>query len=783
MKATALLLATAGILLGTAPEEGEETIIAIRAGTILPVSGDPIRDGVILLEGGKILALGEGIEVPEGATELSFPEGTVIPGLVSAYSTLAEGGANPLESVNPAVQAIDGFDFFARRREILSGGVTTVYISPGNARLLSGQGAVVRLAGGDPEERILRETWGVQVNLGEAPKKPPTLFDPPMPPSPVDPIEPARRQLPSSRLGAFFLLRKTLGDESAEGPIAAVRQGKAPVFARCHAARDIRRVLDLAKEVGVRVVVQGGAEAGRLTDLLGESHATVVLQSPFWPGSRPPEYTSPDPEAVRADPAAAAKLVAAGVSVALIPPADSELPDLLVLAARARAAGLADDQALRSITITAAEILGVEDRVGSLEPGKDADLVILSGGPFETRSTPRLVISGGDVVYKARPYPPGPSGPGGKGWTAIRAGRILTVSHGEILNGTILMEGGKIRAVGRQVPVPDSAEVIDASDSVVVPGFIDVQSRLGLPGDEGFGLPPGPPLGGPAGGKVKASRALVLEDPAFRAALVAGVTTAVVTPGGRGSVGGQAVAVKCGGGDLESRILRDPAGIRFNLTGGSGKLGAVWSMRNLLKGAKEYAAKRDAPPKEGEKEVKENEDLEPLRALLKGEIPAFVRVQTPTEILTVLEVFADEFDIRVVLIDAEGSHLVTDEIRSRAAAVAAGPGTLLRVEGEWVPLPLRLAESGIPLAFQSGGSRRVPSLPLAAAYAVRHGLDESTALRALTLWPAQMAGIQGRVGSIEVGKDADLLILSGDPMDLASNIQKVLLEGEVVYEK
>ena len=472
--------------------------------------------------------------------------------------------------------------------------------------------------------------------------------------------------------------------------------------------------------------------------------------------------------------------------MALIPPADAELPDLLVLAARARGAGLPDDQALRCVTLGPAEILGVDDRVGSIEVGKDADLVILSGGPFETRSLPQVVIAAGEVVYEAKPRARRLAPMDGKGWIAIRAGRVLTVSHGEILRGTILIEGGKIRAVGEQVPLPEGAEVIDAMDSVVVPGFIDLQSRIGLPGDQAVGVPPGPPLSGPSGGKIKASSALVLEDPSFEAALASGLTTVVIAPGGGSMVGGQTVALKCGGKDLESRTLRDPGGIRFNLAGGSAKLSQPWAIRDMLKKAKGYLDKRDNPPKDKEgkpQEVKEDENLEPFRALFKGEIPAYVRASTPTEILAALEVFVDEFGITLVLIDAEGSAAVAGEILKRGASVAAGPVTLRRVEGEWEALPLRLAENGVPLAFQSGGANQVSSLPLAAAYAVRHGLDKATALRALTLGPAQMAGIDDRVGSIEVGKDADLVILSADPMDLGARVEKVMLDGEVVHGK
>ncbi|MCZ6602044.1 MAG: amidohydrolase family protein [Planctomycetota bacterium] len=786
MKAFPLSIVVAiAATLAHAEDEAKKPIIAIVAGTILTVSGDPIADGVILIEDGKIRAVGQGLEIPAGAMELRFPEGTVIPGLVAAYSTLAEGGADPLESLSPDVQAIDGFDFFARRDSVLAGGVTAAYISPGKRRLLSGQGSVVRLAGGDPANRILRATVGVQVNLGEAPESPPSLFEPPLPPSPTDPIRPAERQLPTTRLGSFFLLRKALREAEENSPLAAVRDGKAPLFVRCQAARDIRRVLELAKEYDAHIVIQGGAEATRLVKMIAETGSDAAIESPYWPGARPPEYTQPDPESVRADPATAAALAKAGVPIALIPPADAELPDLLVLAARAHAAGLTSAQALHAITLGPARILGVADRIGSIEAGKDADVVILSGGPFETRSLPQVVIAGGDVVYQAKPRARRLNPFGGKGWTAIKAGRILTVSHGEIRNGTILMEGGKIRAVGEQVPIPEGAKVIDLPDSVVVPGFVDLQSRLGLPGEEAVWLPPTSPLAGPSGGQIKVSAAIVPDDPGFDAALAVGITTVVVIPGGSSTIGGQAVALKCGGADLESRIIADPAGIRFNLASGASPA-TPWTIRSLLKKVKEYGKKRDAPPKKDDdkaKEVKEDETLEPLRGLLKGEIPAFVRVVRPSEILAALEVFVDEFDVRLVFIGAEGSHVLTEEIRKRGVSVATGPVTLQRVDGEWISLPLRLAESGIPLAFQSEAARGSWALPLSATYAVRHGLDEATALRALTLGPARMAGIDSRVGSIEVGKDADLVVFSADPMDLRARVQKVFLDGELVHEE
>jgi imidazolonepropionase-like amidohydrolase len=313
----------------------------------------------------------------------------------------------------------------------------------------------------------------------------------------------------------------------------------------------------------------------------------------------------------------------------------------------------------------------------------------------------------------------------------------------------------------------------------VIPGLVDMQSRLGLPEDEARGVRKGgPSLGGPAGGSVKVSRALVLRDPAFRQALEAGITTTVVTPGGGGFLGGQAVALKCGGDDLEARIIRDPAGIRFNVSAGRGSIATPWSIRSQLKRIRDYAARR-----KGEKPPPEDESMEALIPLLEGEIPAYVRVSTPEEILATLDVFVKEYKIRTVLVGAERAHAVAQEIRDCGASVAAGPVVRRREEGDWIHLPLRLAETGVPIALQSSGATGSASLPMAAAYAVRHGLDEATALKALTLWPAQMARIEDRVGSIDVGKDADIVILSGDPMDLGSHIQKVYLQGELVHEE
>lgn len=819
---------------------GAEEMLAIRAGQIWPGKGEPIFHGVLLIQEGKIAALGTDLAIPEGARILDARTKVIIPGLVDAYTTLNQPSDAP-ESITPELNALEGFDFWAEFPLLLAGGVTTVYLSPGERRLLSGQGAVVKLAGEDRKARILRESAGLRVTLGEAPKNPPDLFDPPVPPSAEQPIAPAQRQFPTSRLSEFSELRRIfrIASGSAPGPVGLealspwgsperkrlvtaqrievlqrVLRGEMPLRVHADTASDIRGALRIAAQFHLPLVIEGGVEAYRVAGELARAGVPVVVDGIVRPGVwQPGDYTR-DLRRGKIDLSNAAQLVAAGVPVAIHAPDDRDIPHLLLIAGAAISHGLSAEAALRAVTLTAAEILGVADRVGSLEVGKDADLVILSGDPFDLRTRVEKTLVDGRIVAPqeaigalegeglraaAEPVRPQPL-------RAVWAGRIHTGTQGLVTDGMILIEGGKIQYLGPKFPLPEGTEVIDASASVVIPGLIDLHSHLGFHADRLRPTEVGDPTRGEQSPRLRLSRAVVADDEAFAEVRRSGVTTVLLAP----PEAGQAVALKLAGRSMAEMVVRDPAALKIPLGSGP-RRGRIWQARTLIQQARSYQQQwesyqrqrleyqRELARREAQKALgfeteasqkplseprppRRDENLEILGAALDGKLPLLVEAHRADEIQTALRFREEAPKVDLIVVGAEEAFRLIEALRKSGVAVALGPSVVQRVEGQVVNNAARLAAAGVPVALQTSATWGTQLLGLSAGMAIHYGLDPIEALRAVTIRPAQLLHIDDRVGSLEVGKDADLVFLSGEPFALTTRVQRVMIGGEVVFE-
>lgn len=814
------------------------------------MSGPAITNGVILIRNGKIVEVGPNVKVPAEAQVIDARTRVVMPGLVAAYSTLAIG-ADPEESVSPDIRAKDTFDYFGDYKRLLRGGLTTVYLSTSPRRLISGQGAIVKLAGDSPAARTLRSPADVRVMLGTLAKSPPALFRPAIPPTTDNPLLPAQHQLPSARPAQFAVLRQFFADARrlAKGqlghPIAVgasdaglhlgerdiklkaalpVLTGQEPLRVNANTAVDIRQALDFADEQHIKIVLEGATEGWKLAGEIAHRHIPVVARTPLQPGRTVAVDYTRDIANGKVNVDNIALLMRAGVTVALEPSADTDLTDLLFLAGSQAAYGLSPENALKTITINAAEAMGVGNRVGSIAPGRDADLLILSGMPLATSTHIDMTLVDGKTVFERQVPTPGGN------LTAIRAGKILTVTQGTIENGVILIRDGKIVGINRDGAVPPDARIIDASHSVVMPGMIDMQSFLGLHTDT---VQTAPTLAadaatGRGGGRrgrgqavqqatpqvaassastrMKLAEALLPGDPAFQEALRGGVTAILLSPPVSGSLCGQATLLKTLPGSYadptnRGRVVKETAAICFNMQG-EPRIGQPWVFRDLLTASKSYLTrsaqaerahkqweqdrddaklqKKDPPAEPAE--FTKDEDQEPLAGMFRGDIPAFVHVNRADEILAALKVFRDENSLPLTLVDAADGFRVAEEIRRRGASVVLGPEILRNVDGKTVNNAQALSNAGVSVLFASGSGSGTQFLRLNAANAVRNGMDPAEALRALTLTPARTLHVEDRLGSIEVGKDADLVILSGDPLEVTSHVEKSLVNGKVVYD-
>jgi imidazolonepropionase-like amidohydrolase len=384
---------------------------------------------------------------------------------------------------------------------------------------------------------------------------------------------------------------------------------------------------------------------------------------------------------------------------------------------------------------------------------------------------------------------------------AITGGRVVPVTADPVENGTVLIEDGKITAVGADLAVPDGAQVIDAAGQWVLPGFIEVHGHVGVHEEaKGWAGSDTNEMTEPVTAQVRALDAINPADLGFRDAIAGGVLAVNVNPGSGNPIGGQTVALRCWGRTVDEMLLREPSGLKSALGenpkrvyGEQGKmpstrLGTAAVIRGAFVSAANYLAKLDAEaakPEADRKPVDRDLKLEALGRVLRREIPWRQHCHRADDIATALRI-AEEFGYDLVIDHGTEAHLVADLLAARNIPVIIGPLFTSRSKVELLNRSLanpgRLARAGVTIAITTDH----PVVPIhflvhQATLAVKEGLDRDTALAALTINPARIAGVDGRLGSIEPGKDADIVLWSGDPLDVFSRAQRALIGGREIY--
>ena len=373
---------------------------ALRGATIVPITAPPIEQGTLLIEDGRISAVGGAdLPVPAGVDVVDAGGKWILPGLIDAHTHLgvheiAEGWAgqdtNEMTDPNTAyVRALDGINPAERGfAEALMGGVLAVNVNPGSGNVIGGETCAIKTVGRYVDEMVLRSPSGVKSALGENPKR----------------VYGDQKKTPSTRLGTAGVLRQAFveaenhraGDDPARDlkleVLGKVLDREIPWRQHCHRADDIATAMRVAEEFGYDLVLDHGTEAHLLADVIAERGIPVIF-GPLLTSRSKVETANRWPEN-------AAKLAAAGVKLAIttdhpvVP-----IEHLIIQVMLAVKAGLDRDTALRTVTINPAEIMGVDDRLGSLEAGKDADFCVWSGDPLDIYSTvARAYIEGAQVA-------------------------------------------------------------------------------------------------------------------------------------------------------------------------------------------------------------------------------------------------------------------------------------------------------------------------------------------------------------------------------------------------
>jgi imidazolonepropionase-like amidohydrolase len=844
--------------------------VAIRGGTVLTVTGGTIPNGVVVLQNGRITAVGgANIPIPSGADVVEASGRFVSPGIIDAHSHIAaesinEGGTT-VSSMTGIEDVLDPTDVNIFRD--LAGGLTVANVLHGSANPIGGKNSVIKLRWGKARADALifeGALPGIKFALGENPKdirlggggqqnQPP-------------------RRYPATRPGVEFVIRDAFTRAKAYQrewqqyearrasdqttlpprrdlqlePLVEILEGKRLVHAHCYRADEILMMIRLADEMGFKIATfQHVLEGFKVADEIAAHGAGASTFSDWW------AYKV---EAEDATPYNATLMHKRGVLVSINSDSAEHARRLNTEAAKSiHWGGLSDDEALALVTINPARQLQIADRVGSLEVGKDADVVIWNNHPLSTYAIADRVYIDGQVYYdrqedarrltdarsektrlaaaegrttptaepqtpEPRPQAPGagpqasasdqglggvdesrlrqPQPPATGPVTAITNARIHPITQPTIERGTVVMRGGRIEAVGANVQVPAGAQVIDAKGADVYPGFVDGRTSLGLnePGPRGFEdvqemLD--------INAAIRAHVAYQADSDAIAVARVNGVTSVGVMPAG-GLLGGQVAVMNLDGWTWEEATLAPTVGVTFqfpNIGGGGGfggggqqpprKYEELKRERDArLKVVEDVLARAKAYARIPAAERRTDWNLEALVPIAEGRQPLFVQAGNEGQIRDAVA-FADRAGVRIVITGGSEAPLVAPLLKEKNIPVLLGSVLTLpsredahhaatyRAAGE-------LAEAGVKFGFASGSYQNVRLLPYEAAISVAWGLPRDHALRAITIDTAEILGVADRVGSIEPGKVANLVIWQGDPLELRTPVPRVFIAGRDV---
>jgi imidazolonepropionase-like amidohydrolase len=390
---------------------------------------------------------------------------------------------------------------------------------------------------------------------------------------------------------------------------------------------------------------------------------------------------------------------------------------------------------------------------------------------------------------------------------AIKGGKVLTITSGTIERGTVLIEGGKIKACGGpDVAVPAGAEVYDATGKWVMPGLIDAHSHLSLFGDPSVpATADGNEMTSPNTAQLRGRDSLNPDDPAIAEVVRAGVTAVFTGPGSANVIGGTGMVIKLCGRTAEEMIIPGTEGMKMALGENpkrvygemqkkypATRMGNAAVLREALVEAQDYLDKisraeaegkeKNEPPKLPDRSLK----LEALGRVLRREIKARIHCHRADDIMTAIGV-AEEFGLCYVLEHCTEGYLIADILAAKKASATIGPLLMSHAKHELWKVSMRnpgiLAKAGVKVAIQADTSAGTKWLPIHVGLAMRYGMEEQHAFEAVTINPAEILGVAGRLGSLEPGKDADVAVFDGHPFCNFTHCERTYIDGKLVFDR
>jgi len=794
--------------------------VFIHGGTIITGLGTTLEQQSLLIKGGKIVAIGPDLQPEAGMTSIDVTGRWIMPGIIDTHSHIMI--SNGLGAVNEATHSIvcevrvkDAINTHdAQEYRAAAGGVTTIRLLHGSANVIGGQDAVLQLQhGATAADHFLPQAHsGVKFALGEN-------------------VKFRRGRFPNTRLGVEATLqrsfiealeyrrewqqyhqqKKNLGEAAATllpprydlrlQALAEILSGEKFIHSHCYRSDEILMLLRVANQHGLWVrSLQHVLEGYKVAPEIVAHGASCSTFADWW------AYKV---EAYDATPYNAALLHAAGANVVLKSDNDELMRHLNQEAAKpVRYGNLPAEQALSLVTINAARELVIDDHVGSIEVGKQADLAIFNGHPLNTFARCELTLIAGEPVFvrdqqptamsaraleiSAHPrgiaLPPAAERKPTIDWPELFTGRyalinahIHPVDAPPIENGAIVIENGKITSVSSTPAIPADVQVINLDGLHVYPGLIDSGTTVGITEigkvvethdyeETGVYQP-----------DLRAGVAINPDSELIPVARAGGITTALIRPTG-GVISGQSSVMQLAGWTAPEMVLVDACGLQIHWPGYKQNKEQVSQLRDWLKEARVYDAARSAAAEAGGLDRLVDPRYEALRPYVRGERPVFIEAQSEQHLAEAMQ-FAELEKLKIVLCGASDAWKLAAQLKAKNIPVIVGP-VMREPMQEFDPYdatyanPGRLHEAGVQFAIRSDNAANSRNAPFEAGMAVAFGLPEEVALRSVTLSAAEILGIADRCGSITPGKRADLVILDGSPLQVTSQVKGIVIAGQ-----
>lgn len=807
----------------------------IKGGRVYTITGKVIDGGDVLVKDGRIAAVGVGLTAPDGFVVIDAKGLHVLPGIVDAHSHRGQDSTNEgSDATSPETNMREVLNpYHVGLYHYLAGGITSGLALHGSANSIGGESVVFKSRfGASPEEMIFDGAPRmVKFALGENPKRAGSGNQPGKFPATRMGVEAVIRRSLDDALKYKDQMERA---SRAGGPkprfdyrlqtLVDILDRK--VWVQCHSYRqdEMLMIVRLSQEYGFKIgSMQHALEGYKIAPELAAAGVPASIFGDYW---------SYKMEVTDVIPMAASLLIRAGVVTSVNTDTFAGLAPLNLDAAKALRYGISEADALKLLTINPAKQLGIDRRVGSLEAGKDADISIWRGHPLSVYSRCVKTLVDGEIAYERRDAMgvdaaahvsdtvvtntlTADKAPLGKASSVyvIFGGTVHPVSGPAIPNGTVVIRDGKIAAVGAGVAIPSGAVKVNAKGQHVYPGLIDAGSELGLNEVPPVVVTVDNAERGLFEPDLKAIVAMNPESEHLPIARSFGITTALVQPSGS-LISGTGTVVNLSGANREQMAILPSGAPGLPNPLPPATLHVQWpdapafavratmktpelkrsldQIRNLRLYIREYfeTARRYDEMRTTDPLSAVDTRLEAMLPFVRGRRSVVFNTNTAEGILSAVKL-GKELGLKTIIARGAEAWKVGAELATADVPVIYAPPTATNPEtangfAEFDPwdsqlaAPARMKRAGVKFAFGSFSSAQSFNLPNSVGWTCGYGLSPADGVRSMTLDAAEILGISDRYGSLEPGKVANVIITSGDPLEISTNVQAAFIGGKPV---